>query len=134
MTIKFFNDPPYYDDFDETKNYLRILFRPGHAVQARELTQMQTALQAQIDRYGRHIFKEGSPVLGGNMSLDNSLDFVKLESSFVPAAGGSTLVTDNYWEELVGTTMTGQTTGVQAIVIDALPSEDAANPITIAVS
>ena len=38
------------DDFDETKNYHRVLFRPGYAVQARELTQLQTALQAQIDR------------------------------------------------------------------------------------
>ena len=131
MTIKFFNDPPYYDDFDETKNYLRILFRPGHAVQARELTQMQTALQAQIDRHGRHIFKEGSPVLGGNMSLDNALDYVKLESSFAPSTGGATLITDNYWDELIGTTVTGQTTGVQAIVIDAVASEDTANPITI---
>lgn len=131
MTIKFFNNPPYYDDFDETKNYLRILFRPGAAVQARELTQMQTALQAQIDRHGRHIFKEGSPVLGGNMSLDNALDFVKLESSFTPSNGGSQLVTDNYWDELIGTVVTGQTTGVTATVIDALPSEDTANPITI---
>ena len=29
---------PYYDDFDKTKNYLKILFKPGFAVQARELT------------------------------------------------------------------------------------------------
>lgn len=131
MAIKYFNDPPYYDDFDETKNYLRILFRPGHAVQARELTQMQTAIQAQIDRHGRHIFKEGSPVLGGNMSLDVKADFVKLESSFTPSTGGATLITDNYWEELIGTTVTGQTTGVEAIVVDAVQSEDASNPITI---
>lgn len=131
MAIKYFNDPPYYDDFDEQKNYLRILFRPGHAVQARELTQMQTAIQAQIDRHGRHIFKEGSPVLGGNMSLDTALDFVKLESSFTPSTGGTTLVTDNYWDELIGTTVTGQTGGVQAIVIDAVASEDASNPITL---
>ena len=36
---------PYYDDFDESKNFQRILFRPGYAVQARELTQIQTILQ-----------------------------------------------------------------------------------------
>ena len=35
---------PYYDDFDEDKNFKRILFRPGYAVQARELTQLQTIL------------------------------------------------------------------------------------------
>ena len=47
-----FNVAPFYDDFDETKNFHRILFRPGLAVQARELTQMQTILQNQIDRFG----------------------------------------------------------------------------------
>ena len=124
MTFKYFNTPPYYDDFDQEKNYTRILFRPGHAVQARELTQMQTALQAQIDRHGRHIFKEGSPVLGGNTTLDNKLDYVKVESSFVTSAGGSTLITDNYYEEFLNTSLTGQSSGVTAKVIrDRFPDK-----------
>ena len=59
-SIKNYGIAPYYDDFDETKNYQRILFRPGRSVQARELTQMQTALQAQIDRHGQYAFKDGS--------------------------------------------------------------------------
>ena len=54
------NIDPYYDDFDEGKNFHRLLFRPGFAVQARELTQLQSILQNQIDRFGEHIFKEGS--------------------------------------------------------------------------
>ena len=130
MTFKYFNTPPYYDDFDQEKNYTRILFRPGHAVQARELTQMQTALQAQIDRHGRHIFKEGSPVLGGNTTLDNKLDYVKVESSFVTSAGGSTLITDNYYEEFLNTSLTGQSSGVTAKVIAVEPSNDD-GPLTI---
>ena len=36
------NIAPYYDDFSEDKNFARVLFRPGAAVQARELTQAQT--------------------------------------------------------------------------------------------
>ena len=32
-----FNVNPYYDDFDEQKKFLRLLFKPGYAVQAREL-------------------------------------------------------------------------------------------------
>jgi hypothetical protein len=48
---------PYYDDFDETKDFYKLLFRPGYAVQARELTQLQTALQKQVDRFGQHVFK-----------------------------------------------------------------------------
>lgn len=61
---------PYYDDFDEDKNFKRILFRPGYAVQARELTQLQTILQNQIERFGQHIFENGSPVIGGDIVWD----------------------------------------------------------------
>ncbi len=129
MTFKLFNTPPYYDDFDETKNYVRILFRPGNAVQARELTQMQTSLQAQIDRHGKHVFKEGSPVIGGKPTIDES-DFIKVESSFIPSSGGATLVTDNYYEEFLGTTILGQTSGVTAKVIDVVPS-GTDGPITL---
>ena len=32
MALKDFNINPYYDDFDEAKKFLRILFRPGYAV------------------------------------------------------------------------------------------------------
>ena len=63
LTTNFFIDP-YYDDFNENKNFHRILFRPGQAVQARELTQLQTMLQNQIDRFAEHVFKEGSIVTG----------------------------------------------------------------------
>ena len=48
--IKNYNVTPYYDDFDESKGFHRILFKPGVSVQARELTQLQTLLQAQIGR------------------------------------------------------------------------------------
>lgn len=82
MAIKTYNVPPYYDDFDPTKNYLRVLFRPGHAVQARELTQLQTAIQAQIERFGSHIFKNGSQVIGGQPTLDTKYAYIKLESTF----------------------------------------------------
>lgn len=59
---------PYYDDYDSDKNFHRLLFRGGRAVQARELTQIQTILQDQINRFGKHIFKEGSIVIGGQIS------------------------------------------------------------------
>ena len=62
---------PYYDDFDKTKNYFKILFKPGFAVQARELTQLQTALQTQIERFGDHVFKNGTPVLGSGLTEKN---------------------------------------------------------------
>ena len=32
------NVAPYYDDFDTTDNFNRVLFRPGFAVQARAVS------------------------------------------------------------------------------------------------
>lgn len=72
---------PYYDDYDIENNYHRLLFRPGYAVQARELTQMQTILQDQINRFGKHIFKEGSIVLGGAFSLETKFAYVKVKDT-----------------------------------------------------
>ena len=65
------NQSPYYDDFDELKNYFRILFNPGRAVQARELTQAQTILHNQLSKNASHVFKDGSPILGGNIKVNN---------------------------------------------------------------
>ena len=50
------NVSPYYDDFDKDDNFNRVLFRPGFAVQARELTSLQSILQDQIESQGSHIF------------------------------------------------------------------------------
>ena len=54
-----FNVDPYYDDYDEDKKFLRVLFKPGYAVQARELTQAQTILQKQVERFGSSAYKNG---------------------------------------------------------------------------
>lgn len=77
-----FNINPYYDDFDEDKKFLRLLFKPGFAVQARELTQLQTLLQNQVDRFGKHIFKNGSVVTGGQFFLQNAT-YLKLENQYL---------------------------------------------------
>jgi len=74
-----FNTDPYYDDFSEDKKFLRIMFRPGYGVQARELTQLQTILQNQIERLGSHVFDEGSIVLGGKVTV-NSLKYARVNS------------------------------------------------------
>lgn len=83
-----FNAEPYWDDFEATNgalenNYMRILFRPGYAVQARELTQIQSILQNQIKQFGDHVFQDGSPVIGGHLTLDTSINYVKLEKQTV---------------------------------------------------
>jgi hypothetical protein len=64
----FFNIDPYYDDFDENKKFLKLLFRPGYALQARELTQIQSILQNQIERFGNFVLDDGSMVFGGQIT------------------------------------------------------------------
>ncbi len=73
-----FNESPYFDDFDETKNYHRVLFKPGVALQAREVTQLQTILQNQIERFGDNILTEGTIIEGGNFVEESKLEYVKI--------------------------------------------------------
>ena len=79
MSIKAYESAPYYDDFNssniESKNYLRILFKPGYSVQVRELNQLQSSLQSQIDKLGKSIYKEG-PILEGGSSFSNDLNYI----------------------------------------------------------
>ena len=77
-----FNVDPYYDDFDQTKNFHRILFRPGRAVQARELTQAQTILQDQVTKFADNIFKQNSPVTGGQVTTNFNCYYVKLQTTY----------------------------------------------------
>lgn len=72
------NVSPIFDDFDENKNYHRILFNSGRSVQARELTQAQSILQNQIERLGRHLFTEGAMVVPGGINAIESQDYLKL--------------------------------------------------------
>ena len=77
-----FNTDPYYDDYSESKSFHRILFKPGVAVQARELNQLQTILQNQVSRFGNHVFKPGSMVIPGNIKFDQNFNFVKLLTTY----------------------------------------------------
>ena len=74
------NVSPYYDDYDPTDKFHRVLFRPGFAVQARELTTLQSILQNQVEKHGRHFFKEGSMVIPGQISFDIRYYAVKLQT------------------------------------------------------
>jgi hypothetical protein len=98
MTVKTFPQKPYFDDYDETKDYLRVLFRPGYAVQTREVNQMQTILQNQISRMGDHFFEEGARVVRGEASLNNSFDYVTVSGTparDASAYAGATIYTSN---------------------------------------
>ena len=99
----------YKDDFIDSDNYHRILFNSGRALQARELTQMQTIIQEEISRFGRNIFKDGASVNPGGPTVDNAFEFIKLDTSV------NTLPTDT--STLVGLEFTGSTSSIKARVI-----------------
>ena len=79
MAITTYSAAPYSDDFSQDKNYLRILFRPGRSVQVRELNQLQSNIQDQIDKFGRHIFKDGDRVLDGYTNYDSSIQSIGVD-------------------------------------------------------
>ena len=107
------NVSPYYDDFDTNDNFHRVLFRPGFAVQARELTTLQSILQNQIERHGQHVFKDGTVIIPGQVSISNAYTSIQLASTF----GGEDVVPSQYLNTTTPVTITGATSGVKAKVI-----------------
>ena len=77
------NVSPYYDDYDESKNYHKVLFKPAVALQARELTQLQTILQNQVERFGSHVFKEGAIIKGCVFNFNRQIDYAKIEDKTI---------------------------------------------------
>ena len=118
------NVSPYFDDFDSEKNFNKVLFKPGSPVQARELTTLQSILQGQIEKFGKHIFKEGSVVIPGKFNYDFDYTYVKVESTFfgVPV--------ELYYDKLVGLRIKGKTSGVIAQVVLVLSSEESTDNCT----
>ena len=120
-----FNVDPYYDDFDPSKNYHRILFKPGYAVQARELTQSQTILQDQITKFADNIFKQNSPVSGGQVTTNFNCYYIKLKDTY------NNITVDV--SEFNGLLIQNSSGSVRARVLATVPTLGA-NPPTLIVS
>ena len=60
------NVTPYYNDFSAAKKFNRVVFKPGVAVQARELTQLQDYMLNTVKEFGDFVFKDGASVRGGH--------------------------------------------------------------------
>lgn len=119
--MKTYNISPYFDDFAETNNYHQIMFKPGYAVQARELTQLQTILRGQIEKFGNHIFKHGSVVIPGNSYADLAVPYVKIQPTFNDSAVNIV--------NFEGKVVVGVTTGIKAVVKKAVAASGT-DPIT----
>lgn len=107
---------PYYDDFSEEKNFHRVLFRPGYAVQARELTQLQTILQNQIERFGKHIFENGSLVIGGGIEFfDSGYQTINLS----PTYAGTTIDVSRFDQKIIVSTDTANTVQFKVLKVES---------------
>ena len=116
------NVNPYFEDFDANKNFYKVLFRPGYSIQGRELTQLQSILQNQIESFGKYSFKQGELVIPGEVGLNNKLDFVKLSSVSEVAVndGAGNIVYKKYdISALVGQQIRGLTSGVIGNVVSS---------------
>jgi len=72
---------PYFDDYREDKDYYKILFQPSVPVQVRELNQLQTLLQQQIETFGDHILQRGTVLEGCQFSFQKKIPYVKLRDT-----------------------------------------------------
>jgi hypothetical protein len=111
---KLFNFDPYFDDFDEDKNFMRVLFRPGYSVQARELTQSQTIISNQIERFANHIFKNGSPIIGGKISLDDRAYYIIVK----PQYNGEDVVLENFLNKTIVSFNSSKIVRAKVIALD----------------
>lgn len=111
----------YKDDYDKTKNYHRILFNSGKALQARELTQLQSVIQAEISQLAGNLFEEGAMISPGSFRVDNKLEFIKISPQTPFPTDASVLVDQEF----------STSSGIKLKVVQALPREDEANPDTL---
>jgi len=117
------NSSPYFDDFDPSKNYNRILFKPGVAVQARELTQLQTAIQDQLSQLGSYSLLNGTVISGGAEKIKD-IKFIKITDSDYDGVAIDNDDLVNY----IGYTLVGGTTGIKATIVDVATGSSAESP------
>jgi hypothetical protein len=121
-----FNVSPYYDDYNEEKNFHRVLFRPAVPIQARELTQLQTILQSQVERFGDNIYRQGTIIKGCSLSFDFNYTYIKIEDLQVD--GITTLVSDyanGYVENVLANT---QHVPLKSEVVNYVQGLESQNP------
>ena len=95
----------YKDDYQDSHGFHRILFNPRRALQARELIQLQTIIQKEIERFGKNIFKEGAAVNPGGLVINSNYEFIKITDATFP-------------QDIKGTEFTGQTSGVIVKILE----------------
>jgi hypothetical protein len=117
-----FNQSPYNDDYDETKDFYRVVHKPATPVQARELTQAQTIVNKQLQRLGDHLFKDGSVVDGCSPTYHEAFDYVSVVNRFSANADMAVSDVDDTF------LLVGNTTGVRAVALATKAGFEASFP------
>ena len=104
--------PPYFDDFDPDKHFHRVAHRPAAPVQTRELTQAQSILQDQIEKFGRHVFTDGSITENCELTFEPGLHYVKVKDTY--ANGSAYTIADFKGKNLVAPN------GLAALIVDVV--------------
>jgi hypothetical protein len=113
------NVTPYYDDYNEVNNFHQILARPGYAVQARELTQMQSILRNSLEHVSNFVLQEGSVVVPGQVRM-SQMAYLRIQPNY---AGEAIDIT-----QYVGKEITGVTSGVVGMVAHAIAGTTTESP------
>jgi len=115
------NTSPYFDDFDKSKNYQRVLFKPGTPIQARELTTLQSVLQDQVEKFGKHFLKEGAVVIPGSIAYDSEYTCIQIDPTHLG------LLVSLYLSNFVGKQIKGSSSGVIAKVESIITDSESEN-------
>lgn len=108
---------PYFDDTEAVNNHKRILFKAGHAVQARELNSLQSSATNQMQSFAGHIFKNGSRVSNGAVSIIQ-YEYVRLATLTPDTA------VDVQVEKILETyNLVGDSSGVEARFVHGVNAE-----------
>ena len=86
-------------------------FKPAYPIQARELNNLQSILQDQVEKMGTNLFKEGTVVIPGSTNYNPNFHAVQIQPEFLG------IPVSVYLEELLGKRITGAESGITAEVI-----------------
>ena len=115
------NVSPYFSDFDPSKNYYKVLFKPGFPIQSRELTNLQSIQQDQIEKFGNYFFKEGSIVIPGQLNYNRTFYSVQVQDEFLG------IPVSDYIDGLVNANIVGSVTGIKAKIVHILKKNQDSN-------
>ena len=112
------NVAPYFDDFDSANDFHKVLFKPGYPVQARELNNLSSILQNQVEGVGNYLFKEGANVIPGNLTYLDRFHAIEIESNYLG------IQVSLYLDQLVGKRIVGQDSNITAKVVKYITDKE----------